>query len=810
MIVSYNWLKDLVELNVSPEKLAEEMSLYSVEVETFNKMVSATLLVVGEVLECVPHENSDHLHVCQVNIGDKVTQIVCGAPNVAAGQKVIVSLPGAVLPGGTIKASKVRGVESNGMICSLAELGIENKYVPAEYQNGIYVLDDNAVPGTDALVYLCLDDYLIELSLTPNRMDLMSMLGVAHDVSAMYHVPLKPLEYSFTETDVKTEDEISVELKTDECYSYYARVVKDVVIAESPQFIKSRLMACGVRPINNVVDITNYVLMLFGQPLHSFDKDKLGKKIIVRMGYDGETLQTLDGQEREIKSTDIVISDELGDNSASASSRALARAVCVAGVMGGASTEVDENTKNIVLESAVFTPLTVRRTSARLGLRSESSVRYERGVDLNNSLNAVNYACYLLEKYASGKVAKGYVHAGCKHVEDKVITITKAYVDSYLGIDIPQDEIVSILKSLDFKVALNNDDIIVSVPNRRLDITIKQDLIEEIVRMYGYHRLNETKPLVDVNAEATRPQVVKQKVIQTLVGLGLSETVTYSLVSPAESEQFKVLYNDDLTPITLLHPMTTEHSIMRRSLLPSLVDVLLYNNARKIYDLSIFEVGKVYGNVEGNPKEYYRVAGALQGTQGNLFWKNQHDKVDFYYVKGVVDEIFAHLDMSVKYQALDLNIPELHPGCSAKILFKDKVIGYVGVLHPTYVKKMDIEPSVVFELDLEPLFATNRVVTTFKQISKVPSVDRDLALVMDSSQAVGEVLDAIYRCDQKMIKNVKVFDIYEGEHIEAGKKSVAVRITLESNETLTDEIINQKMKKILNTLAYCYKIEIRK
>ena len=424
MIVSYNWLKELINLNVSPEKLAEEMSLYSVEVETFNKMVKATNLVVGHVLECVDHPNSDHLHVCQVNLGEKIDQIVCGAPNIKAGLKVIVALPGAKLPGGTISNSKVRGVESNGMICSLQELGIENKYVPAIYQNGIYVLDEDATPGMDALEYLCFDDYLIELSLTPNRMDLMSMLGVAHDVSAMYNIPMNCLEYKFNETDKLASDEISVKLETEDCYSYYARIVKDVVIKESPKFMKARLIAAGVRPINNVVDITNYVLMLFGQPLHSFDQDKLGDTIIVRNAHDGEVLETLDDLERKLVSSDIVISDNLENN----------RAVCVAGVMGGKSTEVTLDTKNIVLESAVFKPLSVRKTSARLGLRSESSVRFERGVDLNRSLAAVDYACYLLEKYADGKVLKGYVHEGVEHLADKEIHLTEKYVEEYLGI----------------------------------------------------------------------------------------------------------------------------------------------------------------------------------------------------------------------------------------------------------------------------------------------------------------------------------------------------------------------------------------
>lgn len=800
MVVSYNWLKELIDLNVSPEKLAEEMSLYSVEVETFNKMVKATNLVVGHVLEVKMHENSDHLHVCMVNLGDKVSQIVCGAPNIKEGQKVIVALPGAVLPGGTIKESKVRGVESNGMICSLQELGIENKYVPAIYQNGIYVLDSDATPGADALEYLCFDDYLIELSLTPNRMDLMSMLGVSYDVSAMYNAKKNPLSYELHELEQDANDEISVELQTEDCYSYYARIVKDVVIKESPKFIKARLIASGVRPINNVVDITNYVLMLFGQPLHSFDQDKLGNKIIVRNAHADEVLVTLDDIERKLSENDIVISDNLDSN----------RAVCLAGVMGGKSTEVTNDTKNIVLESAVFKPLSVRKTSSRVGLRSESSVRFERGVDLNNSLNAVNYACYLLEKYADGKVLKGYAHQGINHVDDKLIVVTEKYVEDYLGIYISKEEIKSICEKLEFKVVLENDNINVYVPNRRLDVSIKQDLVEEIVRLYGYDRLNETLPSMTVEGALTHPQKVRETINKTLKGLGLSETVSYSLVSPKLSEMFSVLVNENQQPIKLLHPMTEEHSILRRSIVPSLIEVVKYNNARKNFNLGLYEIGEQYSFIDEKPYEQYVLAGALQGMQSSTEWQGKKEIVDFYYVKGILEQLFVRLNAKVKYVPLSKECSQLHPGRSASIVLNNQVIGYLGEVHPVLVKKEDIMPTYVFEILLKPLFDIEESIVTFKSISKVPSVERDLALVMDESLPVGDVIDAIYRCDKNMIKKVSVFDLYVGDKIEAGKKSVAVRITLESQDTLTEEVISSKMKKILNTLAYCFKIEIRK
>ena len=394
MKVSYKWLKQLVNLDgISFDELVRDLSLYSIEVEGTEKVTDASNIIIGYVESKEKHPDSDHLNVCMVNTGTEVLQIVCGAPNVDKGQKIMLALPGAVLPGGTIKVSKIRGVESNGMICSLAELGLESKYVPEKYASGIYVLDENAPLGVNALEYLELNDQAIELGLTPNRMDLLSMNGVANDVAAMYSRERITEYLEPTCTNVDTKDEVSVKLETEDCLSYYARVIKDVEIKESPNFIKARLIAAGIRPINNVVDITNYILILFGQPLHAFDQDVLGKEIVVRNALKDEVTTTLDDIERKLNENDIVITDGK-------------EVTCIAGVMGCANTQVTDTTKNIVLEAAVFKPLSVRKTSARLGLRSESSVRYERGVDLNQTILASNYACYLFEKYAGGKVAK--------------------------------------------------------------------------------------------------------------------------------------------------------------------------------------------------------------------------------------------------------------------------------------------------------------------------------------------------------------------------------------------------------------------
>ena len=795
MIVSYNWLKELVKLNVSAEKLAEEMSLYSVEVESFKKLVNATNLVVGYVTEKVPHENSDHLNVCQVNFGDYDLQIVCGAPNVDKGQKVIVALPGAVLPGGTIKKATVRGVESNGMICSLQELGLESKYVPAEYLNGIYVLGDDAVPGTSALEYLCFDDYQIELGLTPNRMDLLSMKGVANDVKAMYNVDLKPLEYELHEVEKEASTEVEVTLETRNCYSYYARVIEDVTIKESPNFIKARLIASGIRPINNVVDITNYILVLFGQPLHSFDKDMLGSKIVVRRAQEGEKTVTLDEIERTLNHSDLVITDGT-------------KPVCIAGVMGCSNTEVTNSTKNIVLESAVFRPLSIRKTSARLGLRSEASVRYERGVDLNQTLEAVNYACYLLEKYADGKVLKGYVHAGTDYIEDKLITVSESYVEARLGINIPEARIIEICESLGFRVEKDNSSLNVYVPNRRLDVTIKEDLVEEIARINGYDKLEETLPTTSVSGELTPSQKARRTIRHTLSSLGFSDTVTYSLISESRVKEFGVLVSEKETTIKLAHPMSEDHAVLRKSLLPSLVDVVKYHAARKMPNVAFYEIGKKYSSVEDGTIEENLLSGIITGTIPSTLWKGAPQKVDFFYVKGILETLLAKLRLNAKFEPLTTNISELHPARSAVIKCNGEVVGFIGALHPKYCKTHDLEETYVFELLLDQLLKEEKSIVTFAHISKVPSVERDLALVMNKEQSVGEIVEAIERSD-KMISKVKVFDLYEGDKMEEGKKSVAVRIVLESDETLTEEVISSKIKRILKSLEYRFKVTLR-
>lgn len=803
MKVSYKWLKQLVDLeNISFDELVRDLSLYSIEVEGTEKITDASNIIVGYVESIEDHPDSDHLHVCMVNTGTEVLQIVCGAPNVDKGQKIMLALPGAVLPGGTIKQAKVRGVESNGMICSLAELGLENKYVPEKYASGIYVLDDEAPLGVNAIEYLELDDAAIELGLTPNRMDLLSMNGVANDVSAMYSRE-RIYEYNEpTEADTLASEEISVELETEDCLSYYAKVIKDVKIKESPNFIKARLIASGIRPINNVVDITNYILVLFGQPLHAFDQDVLGNKIVVRCAKDGEKAITLDEQERTLNENDIVITD--GN-----------RVTCIAGVMGCANSGVSDNTKNIVLESAVFKPLSVRKTSARLGLRSESSVRYERGVDLNQTILAANYACYLLEKYAGGKVLKGSVHQGIVSLPSKNIFLTEEDLELYLGVHIPTSEIVDICQKLGFSAVVSKQDdakeiVNILVPNRRLDITIKQDVIEEIARLHGYDKLNETLPKMDLSGSLTKSQKMRRIVGTTLSEIGLREVLTYTLVSSKFNEKFTNIYPENYKEVKLLNPISEERSTVRLGIVPSLLEVVKYNKTRKNNDVHIFELSNRYYLDENKEvKSEMILAGAMTNEFSSYRHQNVHEIVDFYTIKGVVETVFNRLGIKETYKVLENPSKELHPKRSAGIYVNNELIGFIGEVHPGYAQKEDLEGTYVFEINIEKLFNIDLEPVIFKQMSKLPAVERDLALVMNKDQNVGEIIDAIYKTDKTMIKNVVVFDIYTGEKLGSDLKSVAFRITLESDEVLTDEIITGKMNKIIKMAEFRYQAKLR-
>lgn len=775
MRVSDKWLRELVDIDVDINKYAIDMLNVGNEYDSINEVCPANNLVIGKVLTKRPHPDSDHLNICEVDLGDGVYQIVCGAPNVDVNQKVIVARVGAVLPGGVIKQSTIRGIESSGMICSLVELGLESKYVSEEDKKGIHILSDDAIVGMDAKEYLGLDDKYVDYELTANRSDLLNMLGMSYEIGAIYNKKVNMPKYVLNEINESVKDYIKIENKTDNCYAYMSRIVKNVVIKESPMFIKSRLMSMGIRPINNVVDISNYVMLLYGQPLHFFDLDKVGNKIIIRQASNNEEITTLDNIKRTLKETDIVIANET-------------EPLALAGVMGGLSSEVEDYTKNILIESAIFNPYNIRYTSKEI-LRSEASIRFEKGIDPNRTIEALNYAAYLLNKYASGEVLSDVVGFNNKDLSYKEIEITVDKINKVLGMNISKEEIGSIFDRLSFTDEIDNNLFKVKVPTRRLDISIKEDLIEEIGRIHGYAFMNDTLPVLPIKRGKRLPKNKYIKDIKNrLYSLGLNEVITYSLINKEEIELFK---DKEFDYIKVSSPLTEDKSIMRYSLIPSLLKVADYNIARNIKDVNIFEVSKVYYN-EKELKEENKLSILMTGTYIENTWGTKIQS-DFYTIKGVLENIINYLGLTKRYKLVVEDMPkEYHKGVSAKITIDNTCIGYIGKVHPNITKK-DI---YVLELNLDTLYNIKIKDIKFKEVPKYPSVIKDVAFILDNNTLAGEVITTIERCS-KIISDVVVFDVFN--NIEPNKKSVAFKITFQDpTKTLTDIEVTEVFNKVID------------
>lgn len=799
MRVKLEWLNELVDLTgLSLEEIVNTVSLYSIEVEGVDKMVHASNIVIGHVLTKQPHPDSDHLNLLTVDVKDEVLNIVCGAPNVEAGQYVIVAKIGCELDGFTIKKSKIRGYESCGMVCSLQELGIEKKYVEEKFANGIYYFEDKVEVGMNGAEALNLHDPVIELGLTPNRGDLLSMLGVAYEFSAVFNRPMKPLAYAIQRTIDNNQENIKIDIETPNCIAYYGQLIKNINIKPSPRWLSSRLIAFGIRPINNCVDITNYILALFGQPLHAFDYDKVGNHIVVKNSKQGEKFITLDSQERELADYDIMITD--GNNN-----------LCLAGIMGGLESEVTNDTKNILLEAAIFDPSTIRKTAARMNLHSEASQRYERGVDVNRTKAALDYACYLFKELCDAEIINEPGFNGIDHIEDKSIKITKEDVNSLLGTNIKKEEIKQILESLSFKVS---DDLLVSVPNRRPDITIKEDLIEEVARIYGYDKLPLTHPIDDSYGKLTLTQKKTKIIRNTMLSLGLDNVVTYSLVSEKDNQEFTLNHQENTENIQLLMPLTEERKILRKGLIPSLLNVMKYNFSRKNKNVSIFEIGKVYYKTEGeitasNKYEKTVLAGALANEFSSTLWKGQKEIVDFYLVKGILEQLAISLNTKFDFAKCEKQSLQMHPNRTASIIWNGKNIGYIGQIHPKYAKENDLENVYVFELLIDELISQPEVINKYVPVNKLPSVERDIALVMKKDISSNEVINCIMKSDKQLLTDAYVFDLYEGEKINDDEKSLAIKLVFSSNEPMTEEVINGKIKRILKDLQYKLNISLR-
>lgn len=786
MKLSRNFVSDYIDLDekLSIVDIAEDMTNVGNEYDLAEPLINCTNLITGEVIDCIPHPDSDHLHCCKVNVGNEILDIVCGAPNVRKGLKVIVALPGAKLPGGEIKKGKIRGCESNGMLCSKAELGLDNKFLVDADRDGIYELPLDTKIGIDPLEVLNLKDEVIDFELTSNRGDLLSILGMAYELGAIYSKKVKLIDTSYHSNNDDTNNQFKVKIDTPDCKLFLAKKVKNLTIKESPDFIKSRLIASGIRPINNVVDISNYVMLETGQPLHFYDADRLGDTIIVRNAQESEKLTTLDNQERTLSSNDIVIADNN-------------KAIGLAGVMGGLSTEVEADTKNIIIESAIFDAIKIRKTSKKI-LRSEASNRFEKGLDPKRTYMAIERSCNLLEKYADAEIVGGLVEQKDLTIEDTTINITIEKIKSVLGIEISKEDVISIFERLGFIVEDNDSSLKVTVPTRRLDIKIVEDLIEEVGRIHGMDKIEGKMPILSVIKG--HYDYTKRSIKHKLADLGLNETMSYTLIPQDKVNMFNI---NKITPISLNDPMSEDRNTLRYSLLYSLLDIYNYNKARNNSNISIFEMGKGFYKENDEYKEDLKLAILMSGDYKLAI---NNEKVDFYYLKGIMEELLYFLGYGNRYSLIiKESIPkELHPGQSAIINVDGQDIGIIGKLHPQ-VNKDDI---YVMEINLTKLLSTKTRKMNYKEISKFPSVVKDVAFIIDDNKTSAEIEKVIKQAGGKMLEKINVFDIYP--NIEEGKKSIAYKLTFSnSNKTLSDEEVMQVFDKIIKEVETKTKSKLR-
>jgi phenylalanyl-tRNA synthetase beta chain len=795
MKVSYKWLKEYLDLSdVTPEELAEKMSRTGIEVDDVvypGKGLSK--IVVGETLSVVDHPDSDHLHVCQVNIGaEEPIQIVCGAPNVAAGQKIIVALHGARITGNAkIKKGKMRGQESNGMICSLAELGYSESVVSKKYADGIFVLPAEAVPGTEIVDLLDLDDAILDIDITPNRADALSMRGSAYEVAAIYNKALKFPEAPVSEKTGSVTDYIKVAVEdANDAPAYHIQVIKDVKIAESPLWLQNKLMNGGIRPINNVVDITNYILLEYGQPLHAFDYDQIGsKEIIVRRAKVNEKMTTLDGVERMLDTDNIVITN--GNTP-----------IALAGVMGGLDSEITDETVTVALEAALFNPVLIRKTAGKFNLRSESSSRFEKGINVATIRTAGQHAAELIHELAGGTIVAGTASVDTVEVKDTEVVITLEKINRSLGTAISSDEVTAIFNQLGFASTFDGETFTVAVPPRRWDISIYADILEEVARIYGYDKLPETLPITPALPTALTPKQHTMRITRRFMeGAGLTQNISYVLTTAEKAREYAV---EDKEGIRLAWPMSEDRSTLRMNLLSTLLDNAAYNVARKNTDIQFYEIGRVFFPSADRvlPIEAERLAGVMTGMAYQKDWQLAAEPVNFYHAKGVLDGYFETMGLSdqIRFEAAK-DLKWMHPGRTAAVYMGDAYIGYVGQVHPATANAYDLKETYAFEIDFEAIIAAPKEVITQQPIPKFPGVTRDVALLVDETVTHQQIVKTIKENGGKFLKDVHLFDIYQGKGIEDGKKSVAYSMAfLNPEATLVDEDINKAFTKLVTAL----------
>ncbi|WP_018130776.1 phenylalanine--tRNA ligase subunit beta [Effusibacillus pohliae] len=820
MKISYNWLQEYIDLgpDMTPEKLADLLTNHGIPVEVIEQLNKGIEnVVVGHVLQTEPHPNADRLKVCTVDAGGpEKLQIVCGAPNVKPGQKVPCAVVGAELPGGVkIKRAKLRGVESQGMLCSAGELGMDIRLLPKEQTEGLYILPDDTPVGESILRVLGLDDVVLELELTPNRADCLNYRGVAYEVAAILG---KQPKFAWTEQAAETGNPavspssdsqagpplVRVRIESANCARYAAQVVRGVKIAPSPLWLQMRLLTAGVRPINNIVDVTNYVMLEYGQPLHAFDLAEITEStIVVRQAEEQETIVTLDGQQRTLDSSMLVIADAK-------------RAIGIAGVMGGENSEVRGSTTDIVLEAASFDAGSVRQTGKKLGLRSEAQMRFEKGIDPTVLRPALQRAACLITELSGGELAGPPVEVVQQPAEELEIQLRVSRTNQILGTDLTVDQIGAILTRLGFAtVTVDADTFRVTVPTRRPDITREIDLIEEVARLHGYDKIDTTMPEgVLSQGGLSKQQRLRRTIRELLTGMGLLEVLTYSFTNPTWLEPLGLEESSPLRQqLPLALPMSDERKVLRTTLLPSLAEVVQYNLNRKNLDMALFEIGKVFFAkdlpVTELPSEDVKVAAIFTGAFGGLAIGEKPRKVDFYTVKGIVEALLANLGIKqVRYQPAA--VPGMHPGRTASVEAGGVTLGFLGALHPEVTEAWDLKETYYFELNLAALEEAAEDKILFRALPRFPAIERDIAVVVPLDVPAGSLELAIREAAGELLEEVRLFDVYQGEQVETGKKSVAFSLVYRAEDrTLTDEEVQARHNRVIEALEKGFQAELR-
>ena len=801
MKISVNWLKEYIPVTHTVEEMANKISLTGIESSPVELGTELTGLVVGHITSVKPHPDSDHLKVCMVDVGeDEDIQIVCGAPNVAVDQYVIVATHGAHLPDGIrIKRGKLRGQESNGMICGLDEVGVPAKYMPEEFENGIYVFDEPQKPGTAVYDLLGLKDQMVDIDITPNRADTLGMRGAAWEIGATYDEKPSFKKPELNADKIKDLNDVDVEVEEKSLVpDYLLRELKDVKVGKSPLWMQRRLWNQGIRPVNSVIDAANYVMIEYGQPIQAYDLDKLAeKKLVIKKAHDGDKLK-LANEDKVLNHNDLIITageDILG----------------VAGIVNGTVAQVDENSKNILLEAGVFDGASVRKTAQRHDLRDDASNRFEKGVDNGIVSEALVRVTQLVDETSAAKEISKEIVGNYTEAKPTVIEGSVSHINHLMGLKLSTDEMVGILDRLGFTVKVDSDKITVTIPTRRWDMAIEADLVEEVNRIYGYENLPNTLPAgMETHGGYSQKREFSNKLRDVLIGEGMDEVINFSLLSKKEVDDFNTA-NTEYTK--LLHPMTEDHEYLRNSLIPGLVRNIAYNQARNNNDLSIFEQARIFARPKGQarPNEIEYLSGAISGNVISDSWNTKAQKVDFYYLKGIVDEVlsFTNADAKFEYEAT-ADYSNMHPGQTAKILANGQVVGLIGKLHPKYQKDHNVDETFVFELNIDALFELNKKSIKSQSAPKYPSVSRDLAILVKSDVENAQIVSDIYENGGKYLNEVTIFDVYEGKNIKTNYKSLAYHLEfLNPNDTLTDEEVEKAFSLVKDSLVEKFNVEIR-